>query len=113
MACCPSRPPSLSLVQDVFVELGSHCSHTELAGLPGLLMAARPPNRFFMCLGFRRSSWSGLELCTEQHKAFQEGILLRCQGEEIQESILIKKHCNISKRLPFIHMYYHFGFDIV
>lgn len=34
-----------------------YCSHTELAGLPGLLLAARPPNRFFMCLGFPRSSW--------------------------------------------------------
>lgn len=40
-----------------------YCSHTELAGLPGLLLAARPPNRFFMCLGFPCPSWSGL--CVE------------------------------------------------
>ena len=41
-----------------------YCSHTELAGLPGLLLAARPPNRFFMCLGFPRLPRSGL--CAEQ-----------------------------------------------
>lgn len=57
------QPLPPSLLQDVFVELGSHCSHTELAGLPGLLLAARPPNRFFMCLGFPHTSRS---FCVEQ-----------------------------------------------
>lgn len=65
-----------------------YCSHTELAGLPGLLLAARPHNRFFMCLGFSRLSWSGL--CMEQPALVSQttqgilgGILQRRQSEKI------------------------------
>lgn len=46
-----------------------YCSLTELAGLPGLLLAARPPNRFFMCLGFPRL---GLAAAPEEPAALSE-----------------------------------------
>lgn len=53
-----SLPPSLSLLQDVFVELGS-LLFTHWVGWPPRVAAGcyRPPNRFFMCLGSPRSSW--------------------------------------------------------
>lgn len=56
------RPSILSLVQDVFVELGSHCSHTQLAGLQGLLLLLLmlgPLIGSSCALAFPQPSWSG------------------------------------------------------
>lgn len=65
-----------------------YCSHTELAGLPGLLLAARPPNRFFMCLGFPRSPRSGL--CVEL-ACFREPDSIRHLGRNSAEKTVGKK----------------------
>lgn len=90
LACPFLSPPRVSHFCRMFLlSWVAYCSHTELAGLPGLLLAAKPPNRFFMCLGLPRLSPSGLSV--EQKTEGNQMKNRLGQVEKSKEHYFIKK----------------------